>query len=97
MTKVDKNTVDFVGSMGYNAYMMTNKAFKMSTDQINPPGFYVGKRILGRYQVLESTILKGSYFIYDHETEDNLRSKDGSTHYFASVAMAETHVKGKRK
>jgi len=77
--------------------MMTNKAFKMSTDQTNPPGFYVGKRILGRYQVLESTILKGSYFIYDHEFGDNIRSKDGSTCYFGSVKLAETHVQGKRK
>lgn len=69
----------------------------MSVDQTNPPGFYVGKRLIGRYQVLESTILHGSYFIFDHEVEDNLRSKDGSTMYFATVGNAETFVKGKRK
>lgn len=69
----------------------------MSVDQTNPPGFYVGKRLIGRYQVLESTILHGSYFIFDHEDEDNLRAKDGSTMYFATVGNAEAFVKGKRK
>ena len=77
--------------------MMTSKAFNMSVDQTNAPGFYVGKRILGRYQVLESTVLKRSYFVYDHELADNIRSKDGSTCYFGSIKLAEAHVKGKSK
>ena len=75
--------------------MMIDKGKTM--DQTNPIGFYAGKRISDRYQVLESTITRGSYFVYDHSFDDNMRNKDGSTMYFTSITSAEAYIKGKRK
>jgi hypothetical protein len=66
-------------------------------DQVNKPGLYVGKRIYDRYQVLESTVVRGSYFVYDHQADDNFRMKDGSTSYFITVAQAEAFISGKCK
>jgi uncharacterized protein YdeI (BOF family) len=59
--------------------------------QITRPGLFTSDMIAGRYQVMESDIFKGSYFIYDHTKDDILRGRDSSTIYFDDVdqAMAE--------
>jgi hypothetical protein len=59
--------------------------------QITRPGLFTSDMIAGRYQVMESDIFKGAYFIYDHTKDDILRGRDRSTIYFDDVdqAMAE--------
>lgn len=59
--------------------------------QLNRPGLFTSDVIADRYQVLESDIFKGSYFIYDHTKDDIIRGRDGSTIYYDNrdQAMAE--------
>jgi hypothetical protein len=59
--------------------------------QITRPGLFTSDMIAGRYQVMESDIFKGAYFIYDHTKDDILRGRDSSTIYYDNVdqAMAE--------
>ena len=50
--------------------------------QIVVDGFYSSEIINDRYQVLESEVLRGSFYIYDHGKDDILRARDGSCQYF---------------
>ena len=57
-------------------------------------GLYTSEIIGNRYQVLESDVFKGSYFVYDLVKDDMLRSKDGSCKYFDDLASAMTVAEG---
>ena len=57
-------------------------------------GLYTSEIIGNRYQVLESDVFKGSYFVYDLVKDDMLRSKDGSCKYFDDLAAAMTVAEG---
>lgn len=61
--------------------------------QVNRDGLFASDVIGNRYQVMESDVLKGSYFVYDLVSEDMVRGKDGSAVYFdtteAAMAVAE--------
>ncbi len=56
--------------------------------QTTREGLYVSDIIGARYQVLESDVFHGSYFVYDLVKDDLLRSRDGSCKYFDDVASA---------
>lgn len=60
--------------------------------QLNRPGLFTSDVIADRYQVLESDIFKGSYFIYDHTKDDIIRGRDGSTIYYDSQDQAMNEV-----
>lgn len=62
--------------------------------QADREGLYTSDIIGGRYQVLESDVFRGSYFVFDLTTEDMLRSKDGSTNYFDAVESATAVAEG---
>ena len=58
--------------------------------QASRPGLYTSDIINERYQVLESEVFKGSYFVYDLVKDDMIRRKDDSCNYFetSDAAMA---------
>lgn len=62
--------------------------------QTNREGLYTSEVIGERYQVLESDIFRGSYFVYDLTKDDMLRSKDRSTQYFDSIDAAMAVAQG---
>lgn len=62
--------------------------------QADREGLYTSDVIGGRYQVLESDVFRGSYFVFDLTTSDMLRSKDGSTKYFDAVESATAVAEG---
>lgn len=56
--------------------------------QADRDGLYTSDVIGNRYQVLESDIFRGSYFVYDLSKDDMLRSRDNSCKYFDDIASA---------
>ena len=62
--------------------------------QENREGLYTSEIIGNRYQILESDVFKGSYFVYDLVKDDMLRSRDGSCKYFDELASAMTVAEG---
>lgn len=62
--------------------------------QSDREGLYTSDVIGGRYQVLESDVFRGSYFVYDLTKDDMLRQRDGSTKYFDDVAGAMAVAEG---
>lgn len=62
--------------------------------QVNREGLFASDIIGDRYQVLESDVLKGSYFVYDLEVEDMVRGKDGAAVYFDTVEAATAVAEG---
>jgi hypothetical protein len=62
--------------------------------QSDREGLYTSDIIGGRYQVLESDVFRGSYFVYDLIKDDMIRSRDGSCKYFEDVASAMTVAEG---
>lgn len=53
------------------------------------PGLYVSELIAGRFQILETQFVSGSYFVFDTTKDDNVRDKHGAVQYFASLEEAE--------
>lgn len=62
--------------------------------QSDREGLYTSAVIGGRYQVLESDVFRGSYFVFDLSKDDMLRSKDGSCKYFDDAAAATAVAEG---
>lgn len=62
--------------------------------QSDRDGLYTSDVIGGRYQVLESDVFRGSYFVFDLSKDDMLRSKDGSCKYFDDAAAATAVAEG---
>lgn len=57
-------------------------------------GLYTSDVIGGRYQVLESDIFRGSFFVFNLATDDIIRSRDGSTTYFDNLGAATAVAEG---
>jgi len=62
------------------------------TLQINP-GFYCSDLINDRYQILESTVLTGSYYIFDH-VKDKIIYQGAGGYYFNTVDAALKQCSG---
>lgn len=58
------------------------------TPQVNHPGLWVSKVLQNRYQILESQLTRGQYYIYDLVEDDLLRNRDHSCRYFPNKAAA---------
>lgn len=72
------------------------------TPQVNRPGLWVSKVLHARYQILESQLSRGQYYIYDLVEDDLLRNRDQSCRYFlnkaaATAAIAPVEPKPKKK
>lgn len=62
---------------------------KMVLQNAVAPGLYVSELIAGRFQILETQFVSGSYFVFDTTKDDNVRDKHGAVQYFASLEEAE--------
>ena len=58
------------------------------TPQRNHPGLWVSPVIEGRWQILESQISRGEYYIWDHSADDLVRNRDRTCRYWPSRAAA---------
>jgi hypothetical protein len=58
------------------------------------PELFTSELISDRFQVLESEILRGSFFVFDHQTDDIRRAADNSTVYFDTVEAAMASISG---
>lgn len=62
--------------------------------QADREGLFTSDVIGGRYQVLESDVFRGAFFVYDLVKDDMLRMRDNSTKYFDDVASAMAVAEG---
>jgi len=65
------------------------------TPQRNHPGLWCSEVISSRWQIMESQLSRGRYYIYDLVQDDLLRQRDGACRYFDSRAAAREEIQPK--
>lgn len=67
----------------------------MTILQKSAPDLYASDLIGGRYQVIQSSAIRSSFFVYDHEKDDNVRERDGTVMRFESADAGHAFVEGR--
>ena len=65
------------------------------TPQRNHPGLWCSEVIAERWQIMESQLSRGRYYIYDLVQDDLMRQRDRSCRYFDSRAAARAEIQPK--